>query len=167
MVLELRLAPDTRACLIPAVTSTCSLFRSVRLGRCNTRQLREHRSRAAQETTRWGCEPQTLGPISQTQGFYTTGCRASGRHSRMSMLESPFRCDGSSPGLRLESRRVVSNLGVGSPGQGFLGGGVGGSSRGAGLSTNNTAPQLPPKLSPKFGLVRAARACIAARITLV
>ena len=71
MVLELRLAPDTRACLIPAVTSTCSLFRSVRLGRCRTRQLRDHRSRAAQESTRWGCEPQTLGPRSQRQGFYT------------------------------------------------------------------------------------------------
>ena len=47
------------------------IFRSARLGRCSTRQLRDHRSRAAQESTRWGCEPQTLGPISQRQGFYT------------------------------------------------------------------------------------------------
>ena len=47
------------------------IFRSARLGRCSTRQLRDHRSRAAQEPTRWGCEPQTLGPILQRQGFYT------------------------------------------------------------------------------------------------
>ena len=65
------------------------IFRSARRGRaCRTRQLRIHGSRAAHDSTRWGCEPQTLGPISQRQGFYKIGCWAPGRHSRISMWES-------------------------------------------------------------------------------
>ena len=89
------------------------IFRSVRRGRCRARQLRVHGSGAAHDTTRWGCEPHTLGPILQLQGFYTTGCRVRVRHSRISMLESSFRRGGSPSALRLEERRVVSNLGVG------------------------------------------------------
>ena len=98
------------------------IFRSVRRGRCRTRRLREHRSRAAHDTTRWGCEPHTLGPILQRQGFYTTGCRVRTHHSRISMLESSFRRGGSPSALHLEKRRVVSNLGVGNSGPSFLGG---------------------------------------------
>ena len=118
------------------------IFRSARRGRCRARQLRVHGSGAAHDTTRWGCEPHTLGPILQRQGFYTTGCWARTRHSRISMLESSFRCGGSPPALHLEERRVVSNLGVGELRSELPRGGGGGSSRGAGLSTNSTAPQL-------------------------
>ena len=59
------------------------IFRSARRGRCRARQLRVHGSGAAHDTTRWGCEPHTLGPILQRQGFYTTGCWARTRHSRI------------------------------------------------------------------------------------
>ena len=118
------------------------IFRSARRGRCRARRLREHRSRAAHDTTRWGCEPQTLGPRSQQQGFYTTGCRVRTRHSRISMLESSFRRGGSPSALRLEERRVASNLGVGELRPELPRGGGGGGSRGAGLSTNSTTPQL-------------------------
>ena len=96
--------------------------RSARRGRCRARQLRVHGSGAAHETMRWGCEPHTLGPILQRQGFYTTGCWARTRHSRISMLESSFRCGGSPPALHLEERRVVSNLGAGNSGPSCLGG---------------------------------------------
>ena len=98
------------------------IFRSARRGRCRARQLRVHGSGAAHDTTRWGCEPHTLGPILQLQGFYTTGCRVRVRHSRISMLESSFRRGGSPSALRLEERRVVSNLGVGGSGPSSLGG---------------------------------------------
>ena len=118
------------------------IFRSARRGRCRARQLRVHGSGAAHDTTRWGCEPHTLGPILQRQGFYTTGCWARTRHSRISMLESSFRRGGSPSALRLEERRVVSNLGVGELRSELPRGGGGGGSRGAGLSTNSTAPQL-------------------------
>ena len=117
------------------------IFRSARRGRCRARQLRVHGSGAAHDTTRWGCEPHTLGPILQLQGFYTTGCRVRVHHSRMSMLESSFRRGGSPSALRLEERRVASNLGVGELRSELPRGGGGGGSRGAGLSTNNTAPQ--------------------------
>ena len=118
------------------------IFRSARRGRCRARQLRVHGSGAAHDTTRWGCEPHTLGPILRLQGFYTTGCRVRVRHSRMSMLESSFRRGGSPSALRLEERRVASNLGVGELRPELPRGGGGGGSRGAGLSTNSTAPQL-------------------------
>ena len=98
------------------------IFRSARRGRCRARQPRVHGGGAAHDTTRWGCEPHTLGPILQRQGFYTTGCWARTRHSRISMLESSFRCGGSPPALHLEERRVVSNLGVGNSGPSCLGG---------------------------------------------
>ena len=114
------------------------IFRSARRGRCRARQLRVHGSGAAHDTTRWGCEPHTLGPILQLQGFYTTGCRVRVRHSRISMLESSFRRGGSPSALRLEERRVASNLGVGELRSELPRGGGGGGSRGAGLSTNST-----------------------------
>ena len=128
------------------------IFRSARCGRCRARQLRVHGSGAAHDTTRWGCEPHTLGPILQRQGFYTTGCWARTRHSRISMLESSFRCGGSPPALHLEERRVVSNLGVGELRSELPRGGGGGSSRGAGLSTNSTAPQLHSSTAPQLHL---------------
>ena len=136
--------PSTSPIPGPDRTQRCLymlIFRSVRRGRCRARQLRVHGSGAAHDTTRWGCEPHTLGPILQRQGFYTTGCWARTRHSRISMLESSFRCGGSPPALHLEERRVVSNLGVGELRSELPRGGGGGSSRGAGLSTNSTAPQ--------------------------
>ena len=110
------------------------IFRSARRGRCRARQLRVHGSGAAHDTTRWGCEPHTLGPILRLQGFYTTGCRVRVRHSRMSMLESSFRRGGSPSALRLEERRVASNLGVGELRSELPRGGGGGGSRGAGNS---------------------------------
>ena len=124
-------------------TASCA-----RRGRCRARQLRVHGGGAAHDTTRWGCEPHTLGPILQRQGFYTTGCWARTRHSRIPMLESSFRCGGSPPALHLEERRVVSNLGVGELRSEFPRGGGGGSNRGAGLSTNSTAPQLHSSTAP-------------------
>ena len=122
------------------------IFRSARLGRCSTRQLRDHRSRAAQESTRWGCEPQTLGPISQRQGFYkdrllgestplpheSVGVliRVRRKLMRKSTWPSPRRAPGCQQ-LRRRELRSEFPRGVG-----------GGSSRGAGLSINSTAPQL-------------------------
>ena len=95
-------------------------------------------------TSNAGC-PNALdcvAPGERRRGFYTTGCWARTRHSRISMLESSFRRGGSPSALRLEERRVASNLGVGELRSELPRGGGGGGSRGAGLSTNSTAPQL-------------------------